>query len=159
MIVRKSKIKLAIGLPCTNSNPDIRFQDSFTFMDKPFDWVYLRPTFPQDFPAALSDVRNEIIRQAFECDCTHVLMMDTDQIYPPDTITRLFAHGKHIVRARVHRRYPPFDPIMLRKGENGRYEMLLDAEWLKGGLIEVDATGVAACGLFDLAVFADIREG
>ncbi|HQN18883.1 MAG TPA: hypothetical protein PKV86_07085 [Syntrophobacteraceae bacterium] len=151
-----SEIKLAIALPCHEGHVDVRFMDSFAIMEKPFDWVYMRPTFPQNFPASLDDARNSLVMQAFEAECTHILMMDTDQQYPQDTIARLMSHNKPIVRARVHRRYPPFDPILLRRHENGLCVHIPDEEWMKGGLVEVDATGVCACGLFDMQVFENI---
>jgi len=151
-----SEIKLAIALPCHEGHVDVRFMDSFAIMEKPFDWVYMRPTFPQNFPASLDYVRNNLVAQAFEADCTHLLQLDTDQKYPRDLIPRLFSHGKKIVRAKVHRRYPPFDPILLRADAAGRYVHIPDEEWIHGGLVEVDATGVACCGLFDMEVFENI---
>jgi hypothetical protein len=151
-------IKLAIALPAQEEKPDWGFVDSLVIMDKPYDWVYMRPTFPVSFPASLDDVRNNLVEQAFESDCTHILMLDTDQRYPRDTIARLFAHEKKIVRAQVHRRYPPFDPILLVSDDQGRYQHIPDEEWVRGGLIEVDATGVCACGLFDMEVFENVAH-
>ena len=151
-------IKLGIALPATDrKGPDWLFADAFTCMEKPFDWAYLRPTFPQDYQAGIDDVRNELVRQAFLSDCTHVLMLDTDQTPEPDLIPRLFAHNLPIVSTRVHRRYPPYDPILKRKSAlTGRYIDIPDAEWKDAGLIEVDGTGIAACGLFDISVFENI---
>jgi hypothetical protein len=151
-----SEVKLAIALPAKEQAPEWGFVDSLVVMEKPFDWAYLRPTFPVDFAESLDDVRNSLIQQAFEADCTHILMLDTDQKYPQDLIRRMFAHNKPIVRARVHRRYPPFDPICLRMDPEGRYVHVPDEEWEAGGLVEVDATGVFACGLFDMIVFENI---
>jgi hypothetical protein len=75
--------------------------------------------------------------------------MDTDQIYPVNTIPRLLSHRLPIVGCMVHRRYPPFDPIML-KGKPGEYYGADD--WKPGDLVEVDATG-AGCLMFDMKVF------
>jgi len=151
-----SAIKLGIALPALDTKVDWGFVDSFSVMDKPYDWEYLRPTFPVSFPASLDDVRNALVQQAFEADCTHLLPLDTDQKYPRDLISRLFAHGKKIVRAKVHRRYPPFDPILLRLNEDGRYIHVPDKEWMAGGLVKVDATGVMACALIDMEVFENV---
>jgi hypothetical protein len=79
-------------------------------------------------------------------------MMDTDQCYHPQTITRLLSHKLPIVGAMVCRRYPPFDPIML-KGEINKYQNI--TEWEPGSLVEVSATGTG-CLMFDMQVFRDM---
>ncbi len=155
-------IKLGIAIPAKEQRPDWPFVDSLTaliahtIINCGCDIAYLRPSLPVDYPASIDDVRNNLVVQAFEEDCTQLLMIDSDETCPPDVFQRLFAHGKPIVRARVHRRYPPFDPILLRKNSAGQYEPVPDEEWTKGGLVRVDATGVAACGLFDMRVFENI---
>ena len=81
-------------------------------------------------------------------------MMDTDQVYPFETIPRLLSHNKDIVAAKVHRRYPLFDPIMYR-GTISNFTSVLDEEWIGADIVEVDATGTG-CVLFDLKVFENI---
>ena len=85
---------------------------------------------------------------------THLIMMDVDQVYHPQTITRLLSHRLPVVGALVHRRYPPFDSLMLRKikiDENTDGYESID-EWTDGALVEVDATG-GGCLMFDMEVF------
>lgn len=152
------EIKLGICLPHTSDMVPIQFFDSFLYMDKPPEWTYHRMRFPMGTTSNIATVRNAIVRAALEDGCTHVLMMDTDQVYPPDTITKLLKHaesGMRIVTAKVHRRYPPFDPVMLR-GSIDRYEVVPYEEWRKGGLVEVDATG-AACMLVDIDVYLNME--
>lgn len=79
-------------------------------------------------------------------------MMDMDQTYPVDTITRLLSHKLPVVGCVVHRRYPPFDPLLYR-GDIGTYELIENYE--KGDLIEVDATGTG-CLMFDMEVFRNM---
>lgn len=156
-------MKLGLALPATEQRPDWPFVDSFihalahALTTMRIDIAYIRPMFPASFAASLDDVRNALVEQAFEEDCDKLLMLDTDQQYPVDLIPRMLAHDKPIVRACVHRRYPPFDPILLREDEQGRYYHIPDEEWMRGGLVKVDATGVAACGLFDMEVFENIE--
>ena len=151
-------VKLAIALPCAGHDPKKEFWEAFTRLHKPFPWTFLTPKYPTDFYAGIADVRNELVRQSFESDCTSILMLDTDQTPEPDLIVRLFKHNLPIVSARVHRRYPPYDPIMRRRSpaNANRFEGVPVKEWGKGGLIEVDRTGVAACGLFDMTVFENV---
>ena len=105
-------------------------------------------------------VRNNLVSQALNKGCTHILMMDTDQVYyDSDTIKKLLAHNKPVVGARVHRRYPPFDPILLRETEDGRHYHMdydeIDRIVTAGETVKVPATG-CGCILYDTKVFLDI---
>lgn len=141
-----SNVKLGIGIPLNFPQVPAAFFDSFIIMEKP-EWIYIRSSVgPVDV------MRNQIVESALAAGCTHLLMMDADQIYAADTIPRLMAHKKDAVGCMVCRRYPPFDPLML-KGDIGRYEMISD--WTPGELVEVDATGTG-CLLFDMRVFREI---
>lgn len=141
------EIRLGIGIP--NNFPMIpsAFFDSFIMMEKP-PFVFIRSSSTHD----LAGLRNQIVKQALEMDCTHLIMMDTDQVYQADTIPRLLSHDKDIVGCLVCRRYPPFDPLMLQ-GDIGRYQTIKD--WAEGDLVEVDATGTG-CLLFKMGVFRNI---
>jgi len=141
--------KLGIGFPLTDIKVYTSFLASWTAMEKG-SFTFLMPTFPGQIEA----IRNDIVIQALRENCTHLLMMDTDQNYPSDAIPKLLSHKKDVVAASVHRRYPPFDMIMLR-GELGAYHHVPDDECFSGKLIEVDAIG-CACMLFNTDVFLDI---
>jgi GT2 family glycosyltransferase len=147
---------LAIALPLTSNQECSAFWDSFIKMEKP-NFGYLRPFFPEK--ARIEDVRNELCRKALESGYTHLLMMDTDQVYQPDTISRLLAN-RHlpVVCGKVHRRYPPFDPILYRWNEDRtRYLHVDDEEWIgKSGLVNVDATG-CGCFLLDVEVLLNLE--
>ena len=146
--------KLGIAFPLVDRDVSANFMISMLTMEKP-DYTLLLPRFPAGrFHESLAAVRNDLVEQAIEEGCTHLLMMDTDQVYPDDTISRLMAHGKPVVGAAVHRRWPPFDLILLR-GEVGAYTHVPEEECYGGGLVEVDATGTG-CILFDMSVFLDL---
>ncbi len=141
------EIKLGIAIPNNFQMVPSAFMDSFLMMEKP-PCVYLRSGASHD----LAGLRNGLVKLALEQGCTHIIMMDVDQIYPVDTLTRLLSHNKDIVGGKVHRRYPPFDPLML-KGDINSYENVM--EWKKGELVEVDATGTG-CLLFNMDVFRNM---
>ncbi|MEN6473772.1 MAG: hypothetical protein ABFD81_07155 [Syntrophaceae bacterium] len=141
-----SNVKLGIATPLSFPMVPSAFFESFICMEKP-DFVYLRTS-----SGPIDEMRNELVRDAMIAGCTHLIMMDTDQVYEPNTITRLLAHKLPVVGCLVHRRYPPFDPILL-KGEIGKYKRI--EEWEPGGLVEVDATGTG-CLLFDMEVFREM---
>ncbi len=141
--MRVSNFKLGIGVPLSFHLIPSAFFDSFITMPKP-DYHYYRASHGN-----IDAMRNEIVTQALKANCTHLMMMDTDQVYHPDTITRLLSHKLPVVGALVYRRYPPFDPLML-KGEIGKYQTI--SEWEPDSLVEVDATGTG-CLLFEMEVF------
>ena len=89
--------------------------------------------------------------------CTHILMMDTDQIYATtDMIKKMLAHNKPVVGAKVHRRYPPFDALLLR-GDVGKLYQVPDDEIKNADgsfkdEVPVTYTG-AGCILYDTQIF------
>jgi hypothetical protein len=142
-----SNIRLGIGIPLNHQTVPAAFFDSFITMQTP-PWIYLRSSV-----GPIEEMRNNLVESALTAGCTHLIMMDTDQIYQPDTVTRLLSHRKPIVGCMICRRYPPFDPLML-KGEVGGYENI--TEWKDGELVEVDATGTG-CLMFETSVFKKIK--
>jgi len=147
--MKLSNLKLAIGIPCSFPMVYTGFFDSFIQMEKP-DFVYA--------PAKngpISEMRDYIVKRALSMNCSHLLFMDTDQIYEKDTITKLLAHNLQVVHARVYRRYPPFDSLMYEIGEDGYYTE--KEGYNDGDLVSVDACGTG-CVLYNTDVFRTIPE-
>lgn len=148
-------MKLGIGLPIIGHMGFNSFWITFTTIQKP-DFTLFVPTLPgNEFPDNIAASRNGIVLQALENECTHLIMMDTDQGYPVDTITKLLSHEKDVVGVNIHRRYPPFEPIMMR-GQEDEYYHVPDKECYSGDLIEVDATG-CGCVCYNMDVFYEIE--
>jgi hypothetical protein len=146
------KIFLGVALPDTNATFLKEFVDSFFCIIRPSRSVYIRP----HVGGPIHHIRNHLVEQAQNLRCTHLMFMDTDQTYPQNAIVKLLEHEKKCVAAKVHRRYPPYDPILLR-GKLHDYENIPEDEWENGGLIKVDATGFG-CVLLDMQVFNDIEK-
>lgn len=145
-------MKLAIGLPSFSDKVHTLFFLSFIGLEKPSDTTILFPTVPSG-TADIAKVREGLCLDAIDKGCTHLLMMDTDQVYhDEDLIERLLSHGKDIVGGKVHRRYPPFEPIL-----NVDHQHVSDDEIAKGGLLKVDATGTG-CLLIKLSCLKDIKR-
>ena len=100
-----SKIKLGIALPNVQDSYPSQFVDTFCQITKP-NHLYLKP----DGGGPIDAVRNSLILKAMAMDCTHIWMTDTDQVYPQGVLMRLLSHDVDIVAAKVHKRYPPYDP-------------------------------------------------
>ena len=142
-----SNFHLAIGIPLSFPMVPSGFFYSFAHMEKPKEYTLIHAD-----NGPIDTLRNDLVDAAFQVGATHLIMLDTDQIYPPGTIPRLISHRLPIVGCVVHRRYPPFDPILL-KGKLGDYDSMDD--WTEGDLVEVDATGTG-CLMFDMQVFRDM---
>jgi hypothetical protein len=152
--------KLAIAFPLVNESVHVNFFLSMMAMNKPDEFAILTPRNPHGlWQLNIDEARNNLVRQALADGCSHLLMCDTDQVYPRDTLNKLMAHGVDICGVIVHRRYPPFDPILLRadKRKADRYVHVGDEEMFSGDLIEVDATGTG-CLLINMSVFNLVPE-
>ena len=138
-----SNARLAIGIPCSFPTVPYNFFQSFVMMEKP-DYVLIMKT-----NGPIDTLRNDIVEKALDVGATKLIMMDVDQVYDPKTITKLIAHRLPVVGTKVNRRYPPFDPIILKVVGEG-YEPIDDFE--PGSMVECDATGTG-CICFDMDVF------
>lgn len=143
-------IKLAVCVPITYDLVDKNFWKTTWQMQLPPGTDLITPHYSAH-PGDIAKVRNDMVRRAIDKTCTHVLFIDSDQVYHnTDLIERLLSHGKDIVGGKVHRRYPPYEPILRREGQMVPYE-----EVKAGGLVEVDTTGTG-CLLINVDVFFDI---
>jgi hypothetical protein len=151
-------MKIAIGIPITNRLVDKDFFLSFAAMTKPAHYTLLAPSHEiYSYAQDIADIRNDLVKQAAVAGADALIMMDSDQVYPEDTVAkitkRLLLYD--VVGAVVHRRYPPFNPLLLR-GTLGRYEKVSDAECYSGDLIEIDATGCGCIG-YNMHVFEAVK--
>jgi len=140
-----SNFHLAIGIPCSFPSVPFDFFRSFTLMEKPSYTLITKTNGPID------TLRNDIVEKALQEGATSLLMCDVDQVYDPQTVTKLLAHNLPIVSAKVNRRYPPFDPIILRLTEEG-YKPLGIGDYKPDSLVECDATG-NGCVLYSMDIF------
>jgi hypothetical protein len=152
--------KVGIGVPIVDPQVPTDFFWSFLQIHRPHGCNLYVPKLPVGaFARHLSEARNSIVSQALMDGCSHLLMCDTDQVYPEGVLEQLLEgvqSGWDAVGASVHRRWPPFDLIMLR-GEVGNYKHVPDEECYSGKIVEVDATGTG-CVMFDTRCFLDLRD-
>ncbi len=148
---------LGIGLPIINETVSKQLFLSFLQIEKP-DYTLFIPRFPHGQMAISHDaLRNSLIEQAM--GCSHLIMMDTDQLYPADTIMKLIKHaedGYDVVGTPVHRSWPPYDVIMYRGRLNG-YVHVSEKECYSGDMVEVDATG-CGCIMYNMDMFIDMKS-
>ena len=158
-------MKMGIALPNTYSHYPRQFVQSFFCLQRPESAVLLTP----NCDGPIDSVRNELCQQALLHECTHIFWCDTDQVYSPDVMPRLINWKLPIVCAKVHRRKPPFDPLLKRVNpdeedkENPYIDVDID-EWAYNlndspdyPLVEVDATGFG-CNLISIEVIEKMER-
>lgn len=77
--------------------------------------------------------RNDLIAMALKHDPDYILFIDTDMVFPPDSLMRLLKHNKDIVGATYNKRVPPFETLGTLSGPKPTEEDLR-----KGGLREAE---------------------
>ena len=157
------KIKLAIAEPHVSERIHTDFHRSWVRVQSniPISWTYYTPEkIIGGFAENISTIRNQFAKRAVVEKITHLLMIDTDQIYPADTVIKLLKlAGRYrdnnvgAIGGLVHERTPPYNPIAL-VGEKGAYRRVTDEKLGQNKVVEVDATGTG-CLLFDVRVFGE----
>jgi len=133
--------RIGIGWPIVSRRVDVEFAATFLLMDKPFDWTLYLPSFPAgEFQRSIASVRNNIAQRMLGDGMDECIFMDTDQGFEPDALVKILSHDVPIVAGVVHRRYPPFDPILIRL-KDGKPSYISPQEAYSGELLEVDETG------------------
>ena len=100
MVIKISNFKLGIGLPDNQHFANWKFVDSFMVMNSPFVCKMLRNN---RWTTDIDEMRNEIVRKGLAEGCSHIVMLDTDGIYPADTLQKLLSHKNPIVSSIPHR--------------------------------------------------------
>ena len=100
----------------------------------------------------LSENRTYCVAQARQNDCTHLLFIDDDMVFPRDTLDTLLAHGKDIVgTVASSRMITEGTHITLKNGET------LQKKDVPDKLFQVKALGTAVL-LINLSVFEKIDK-
>lgn len=99
--------------------------------------------------SVLPTARNLLVKHALQNGVTHILMLDADMRFPPDTLIRLLSARKPIVAANCVQRC---FPSRATAWKDNRFVYTDDT---KSGLEEVESIGTAVM-LIDARVFEDI---
>lgn len=97
--------------------------------------------------------RTELVLKARKEGCSHVLWVDSDMRFPPDTISRLLAHGQLVVGANCARRRMPTSPTAANYVNGKKQAVFTEAD--SHGLEKVDALGTGVL-LVQMEVFDSI---
>jgi len=143
----KSQInKISIGIPAGSGLVDYRFASSIAALKTPNNtriiWV----------PRVMIDsARNIIVEKTLEePDYTHLLFIDDDMIFPPETLDNLLAHNKEIVGVQAFKRREMYEPCVYAKRGDKYYPVLVNR------FTEVDAIGTGIL-LIKTEVFKKVK--
>ena len=100
--------RVFIAVPCMDTVP-VEFAQSFATMDKPENCIvsFLKGSL-------IYDSRNQLCKQALECKADYIMWMDSDMVFPKDTLTAMLEHmeDKDIVSGIYFKRVYPFSPVI-----------------------------------------------
>ena len=163
--IERKGLNIGVGIPLTGTVQNRLFAS--TYRQAMYEYLMLPGTPPireyePDIPIGqfsrdVAHNRNDLVKQALNDGVSHLIMLDSDQIYEKDIIIKLAAwaaKGKNCVVGPVHRRYDPFELILMR-GEPDNYRWISDEEKYSGDLIEIDAAGTG-CIMFSMLALLDL---
>lgn len=144
--------KVAICCPTLEMSKQARFWDFYNVLDKPVGSVCF--TSHGQSPAM---GRNLMIQGALEADCTHVLFLDDDMTFQPDTLRKLLAHDVDMVSGLYLLKGFPNQPLIFDVVLEGGKQRWMDVTDDMQGLIEVVGSGFG-CVLIKTEVFLAMEK-
>jgi hypothetical protein len=145
--------KIMVGIPTSEMARQAIFYDFYNTLVRPDGTLCM-------FAHGQSPARNRnlIIETALEHNCTHILFLDDDLQFKPDTLTRLLERDKDIVCGYYLMRNYPHAPILFSEAlEDGRCRTMFPKDGVEPGLVKMVATGLG-CALIKTEVFRDLEK-
>jgi hypothetical protein len=103
-----------IGVPCSWSSIPTSFFDSLLNLDFTKGSQFSRRNGP-----TVASMRNMLADEARQGGFSHVLMLDADMIYAPDTLLRLLQSNREVICGFSVMRTSPHIPLFNRPGADG----------------------------------------
>lgn len=95
--------------------------------------------------------REVLVKMARDAGSTHILWLDSDMMFPPDTAQRLLKHSKPVVAGNYSTRTYPHKTVAYSKIYDWKSYLINDTD-KSGELIPVEAVGMG-CMLTSMEVF------
>jgi GT2 family glycosyltransferase len=145
--------KLGWAMPLTWPYINAYTHISTLSMHKP-DFVYLESSRGGD----IAEKREAQVELGLSMDCTHILLLDGDMVFPENTIPDLFnvlEDGADMAGGLCYRGYPPYNPLIWHPTEERQLVPFVDYKF--GDVVDAGATG-AACLLIKREVFEKLER-
>ena len=140
-------MKILIAVPCMDM-VSARFAQSLATLQRPCDTAVAF-----QIGSLVYESRNKLVQQAIKFESDFVLWLDSDMIFPPDTLMRLMKHmedGKDIVSGLYFRRVLPFAPVLYKDLKRGGGWSPYD-DYPRNSVFEI-----AGCGFGCVLVRSDV---
>ncbi len=114
------------------------------------------------FSTSSSDLpqnRTRLLQRAIAWQARYLLWLDSDHVFPRDSLLRLLAHGLPVVGCNQPRRSDPTGPVAVRINAAGEKEHVWTTAELarQGAVEEVYHVGLALC-LIDMNILHQVKE-
>ncbi len=110
-----------------------------------------------DRGSVLPLLRQNIVEKALKAEASHLLFLDTDQIFPPDTLNRLASHHKDVVACNVATKSVPAGSTARQKSSHNPKGIPIYTREDSRGLEPVWRVGTGVM-LIKLSVFANMPK-
>jgi cellulose synthase/poly-beta-1,6-N-acetylglucosamine synthase-like glycosyltransferase len=98
--------------------------------------------FVNEKSSMVSKARNSLSEKSLGFGADYILFVDSDLVFPHDSLCRLISHGKDIIGATYNKRVPPFETLGHFIGEKRDLSTggVIEADYMPGGfmLIKTD---------------------
>ena len=107
--------------------------------------------------AVVHHARNLIVSDILKLypQATHLFFTDDDQTFKEDILERMLAADKDILVCNIHRRYPPYIPVVSREMDDDDLFHPVYVRPSRGGLEQVTSGGTGVC-LIKMDVFKKV---
>lgn len=113
---RFKRVKVLVGVPSLFGWWHHKFSMSLTYMSTYWQQQPLGNYRKEELEyeevsgSILPNLRLDLVKRAQIRNCTHLLLVDTDQTYPRDTLHRLIKHDKDVVACNIATKQIPSQP-------------------------------------------------
>jgi len=124
----------------------------------PFEDAWLEIEIFSISSSDLPESRTRLLQQAIQWQARYLLWIDSDHVFPPDTLLRLLRHRLAVVGCNQPRRSAPTGPVAVRRdGKGGMEHVWTTEEKAKAGEVEeVYHVGLALC-LMDMNLLHQVK--
>ena len=151
------KIKVALGVATAGT---IKSKTAFSIIEM----VRLNPEIEMmpifTFSGYIGENKNRNTETAIKCLCSHILYIDHDMKFPPNTLAKLLFHDKDIVGGLYNYKQLPPEPMLKYFDNKGEWTPTLSKSTL--GSIPNELFKVAAIGggmmLVKMSVFEKLKK-
>ena len=114
---KNNSANVAICVPVQNQVTAV-FAYSLAMLQKKCGETGLATSLHFNMGSEVAMQRQQLVDQALETDCSHIMWIDADMQFPVDTLNILLAADKDIIAGNYSTRVPPHRPVAFKSKNN-----------------------------------------